>query len=757
MSASQYIIHDLHNPEDNRYWRLHWFEQLTVNQKTREPLLEALFVPLVCTDLDLDSNPRELLDNESYGFDETKNIEVGGGQLPVLHIGLLLHQGRPVERPRYQRKVFKLFIGRDSTEVLPVKSGHRPRPRARKIYDIPYHQYQLAGTNDYVRCLHVHVPEGRSDGVTKIIIPCAELIRFHYGNSSELFHEVLTNGLAGDPNRVFNPAKTVMPGQGQTAFVQLSPYVKREDAPIVARFAFERRALNQGRRIYISADNNAKHPYPGEPRSAGPQGRLPEVSLPYENVETRLVVCGKEIVSGGRKHFLVYYIESDGAPFPFQYFEYQQDGDDAVYSVTDETLPDIGRGVRVDDKSGQVVTVNDEVEEVFIRTDKEPSPAKEQVEELLWENKFPDLKKKRWRRRGEGGARKRPPQREPSFIQGHDPTGEVSTAPPGATGNKVGPLSFMFDFDTDEGREVTGDAPDTEEVPGDEPPRGEPPGVKPRHTTSHGKALRASQALFKQLVKLLGELYPEKLRCEFMRVPKSGEGMKFGEPLFSNFPTEWEGRCVGWSIVTRDGEMRPRRLMAARGVCLGEHYFYLLEIEPPERDEEKEREKEREARRLGKKPPKPRTFTMLLVHSDKRRGFVGMTADELRRVLVTCAGNKGSWLQPGQLGRFGRRKFKHTSRLEKDFVGRIVNYLIEAGLLLLEKSEVAELNRRLNEVEIGEAEQSGEPAQSGDVPAGAEAVGGEDSPQTSEVGEIPQAESAEADESARRDKLADDE
>src|SRR5947209_18694481 len=115
-----------------------------------------------------------------------------------------------------------------------------------------------------------------------------------------------------------------------------------------------------------------------------------------------------------------------------------------------------------------------------------------------------------------------------------------------------------------------------------------------------------------------------------MRVRRSGEGLKFGEPVDSNFPTEWDGKPVGWSTVTRDGQKRPRRLMAARGVCLGEHYFYLLEIEPPERDEEKERE----ARRMGKKPWKPRTFTLLVVHSDRRRGFIGMTADELRQVLV---------------------------------------------------------------------------------------------------------------------------
>jgi hypothetical protein len=79
MNASQYIIRDLFDPDDNRYWRmkLHWFEQLTMNQQTTEPLLEALFVPLMHTDLDIDANPHELLDNKSYGFNEVKRVEVG--------------------------------------------------------------------------------------------------------------------------------------------------------------------------------------------------------------------------------------------------------------------------------------------------------------------------------------------------------------------------------------------------------------------------------------------------------------------------------------------------------------------------------------------------------------------------------------------------------------------------------------------------------------------------------------------------------
>lgn len=707
MSTSRYTIHELFDINDNRHWKLHWFEQLTWNQLTTEPLLEALFVPLIRTDLNLDANPPELLDNDSYDFSQAKKIDVGGGQLSMLHIGLMLFQGRPVKRPRYQRKIFNLFIGEDTTEVLPVKHGHRLAPRKRKIYDIPYSQYQLGGTNDYVRCLHVNVPPGRRDKITKLIIPGAELIRCFFGNSSELFHQVLTNGLAGSPNRVFDPSKTILPGnsEGKTPFLQLSPYVKKKDAPIVARFVFDPYALGYARYIYISAQKNAKRPYRG--RGSEPQGYVPEVRLPYVNKQTRLVVHGKEIVSGTHKYFLVYYIESDSAPFPFDYFEFGQDGSNEIHVVTDPNLPDAGRSVRVDgEEEEEVLTVNDEAEEFIIRTDKEPSATKEQVEELLWADKFPDLNKKNWRELDRSGSRTQPPRREPKFIQGHDDTEELSTAPRGSGVNKVTPLSLMFDFDG-EGEE------NMEEIPVDEPVEdGKPKEPKTRRTTDHGEALPASYELFKKLIAMLNEVLPEKMQCAFVRVPRTGEEKTFGRPLATLFPTEWQGQRLPWSMVTRGGQRRERHLAAARGVCHGDRYFYLMEIEPPELNTEKESE----ARCRGRKPRKPRTYTMLSINYSERQGFADISSESLREVLAYCARNKGSWLKKKQLEALGRYKFKHASKFEKAFVARIIEYLLEAGLLTLEKAEVAEVIQRLKLAKADEPSQAGEQAQNDKQP-----------------------------------------
>jgi hypothetical protein len=747
MNTSKYILNELFDPTDNRHWKLHWFEELTMNQQTAEPLIEALFVPLVRADLDLDRNPPELLNNDSYDFSASKKIEVGGGLLPILHIGLLLHQGRPVKRPVYQRRVFNLSIREDTTRVLPLRHSRKTGPDEWE-YDIDFDEYDLRGTNLFVRCLHIDVPPWHSDGIIKVIIPCAEVIRFYYGNSSELFHEILTNGLAGEPNRVFDPSKTVRPGdEGRTAFVQLSAYVKKEDAPVIARFAFSRYALAQAKHIYLSAQINSKRPYRG--RGPQPQGRVPEAMLPYIDGETKLVVHGRTIASGPERYFLVYYIESDSAPFPFQYFDYDQDGDEGTHVVTDQSLPDAGRSVRSGEQEQEeeedVVTVNDEVEELIIRTDKAPSPGKEQVKELLWQDKFPDLNNKNWRRRErEGGTRTQPPRHEPKFIQGHDDTEELSTAPPGSGGNKVTPLSFVFDFNTKAEEEVLEDVPDTgitpspEKLTVDETVEEKPKEVQPRHVAEREKALTASYKLFADLVELLDSVLPEKMRCEFVKIPVSGNVIE-RKRVLSSFPIESDGQCLPWATVIRDDEVGPRHVVAARGICHGEHYFYLMEIEPPVHEGDKI---EAEGRQYN-----PRTYTLLLIHYDGRN-FADMSAEDLRQVLVTCARNRGSWLKKGQFEDFGRYKFKHTSKSPQVFVTRIIEYLMAVKLLTLESGELAEVLQRLRASMDGEQSrveqsaqnegqaQGGEPTE--DAHKNVVSPEGEQPAQISEGDELPQ-------------------
>lgn len=691
MNISQYTIHELSTLTDNRFWKLHWFEALTTNQQTREPLIEARFVPLIRTDLKLNHNPPQLLYNFSYDFSQSKKIEVGGGQLSMLHIGLMFHQGRPVERPGYQRMIFDLFIEDRTTRVLPVNKSYKTG-RRRWAYYIPFDQYYLDGTNLFTRCLHIDVSQKRPDGISKVIVPCAEVIRHHYGNSSELFREILTDGLAGKPNRVFNENKTIMPGSGNVPFVQLSKYVKDEDAPIIARFAFSPYAFANAKHIYISAQNNFRRPH---------QGRLPEATLPYINQQTRLIVHGKTIRSGAERYFLVYYIEKDYAPFPFDYFEYDRDNS-GTHVVEDESLPVSGWQKR--EQGEDVITVQSEIEEQIIRSDKEPSPIKDQVEEILLADKFPDLKKKDWQKRQKPCSHTRTGDKQVGFIQGHDDTEELSTAPAGHGNTKVTSLSISNDLHSGEGAKLVPvmEATSDTESP---VPENTPQEPSPRQVNQHGKALPALPAsydLFSDLVHRLNLVKPGELSCEIVELAESGPAIS--HVALSSFPTKWKGKPLPWSKVFRGSEHRARYVLAARGRCHRSHYFYLLEIEPPESDEGS-------------------TYTMLVLHSDDD-GFPDLEGEDLQKVLAHCAINRGSWLKDDEL-EFGRRKIKHASKVRRRYVFRIVEFLIQAGLLRMERSELAALSKDSKLSKVGKlsstiqaterVEESGESPKAGET------------------------------------------
>jgi hypothetical protein len=679
MPASHYIINELFDTKDNRYWKLHWFEHLAMNQATREPLIAARFVPLVRDDLDVDANPPELLDNASYGFNESKLIEVGGGQLPILSMGLLLHQGRPVKRPCYQTKVFDLYIGYGTTTVLPV--GPLPgNGRDKGVCRIPWDEYQLQGTNPFTMCLHINVNAIRPDRITKIIIPWAELIRHHYGNSSELFREVLTDGLSGDPNRVFNPSRTVMPGNGAIPHLELTKYVKDEDAPIVARFAFSRYAFASGRRIFLSAFNNYRH---------GRGGYMPEVVLPYVDMRTKLIVHGKTIRVGKSNHFLVFYIEKDYAQFPFEYFKYGRD-DGGIRIVEKRIVPGSGSRKKKE-KDDALVTVQDEVEEQIIRSDKEPSPAKEQVEEILLSDKFPDLLNKRWDKQQRTGSRTQPNGKQVGFIQGHDDTEDFSTAPVGGGNSKVTPLSLIPEHESGEG--VITDEPspfDEGEPPTDLlPPDSVPDRDEPR-PANRLRCIRASDRLFLSLVDRLNKVKPSALSCEMVELPEHGPLIR--EPYVSEFPTEWEDEQLPWSKVFRDGEWRARRVMVAEGCCHDDRYFYLLEIEPPESEEDD-------------------TYTMLVVHSSDST-FSALEGEDLQEVLARCAINEGTWFKEKDekelQQHLGWRKLKHASKVYRRYVFRVVDYLYKAGMLRLTKAEHAWLDKQSKVYRTRKASSTGE-------------------------------------------------
>jgi len=640
-----YDIYELLDPSAGTCWRMHWFQELALNQQTRQPLIEATFVPLVPNDWDIGANPRALLKNDSYDFSQARTIRLGVGILPMLHIGVLLRPEKLPIRPTYQRRIFDLSIREDTTKVLPVVSGHWSAERRRRVYDVPFSQYQLNGTNSFVRCLHIGVPPGRSDRISKVIIPATELIRFYYANSSELIQQVVTDGLAGSPNRVFDLDSKILPGTDQVPFVFLSANVTREDAPIIALFAFSRHAFRRAKQIYLSAQTNGTRRT--NTKTGRPQGFLPEVHLPYKDCQTRLIVHGKEIRSGDERYFLVYWIASDSVAFPFEYFEFALDGSSQV------TPSDgVGTSGSDSDDGGRIVTVQNCRTKV-IRSDTDPGRNRKRVERLGWESKFPDLRKKKWKERPD---RLRPAAPLPTFIQGE------GKAKPFTTGVKV-----------DRSSTVTRLSVRCSPQSGQSHPSEVEPASESDQLAAEREALRARHELFGKLVEMLNAVFPGKMRCDFLQIPESGSEKRFGQ-LYTLFPTESGNERLKWSFVSYKGGQRTRRVEIARGVCHEEQYFYLFEIESVQR-----------------RSRKGRTYTLLLAHS---HGANDMNVEKLRELLRCCAANKGSWFKPDEVAGVARHKFKHpsqfeknSSRFEENFAARILEYLVEARMLRLEPIE----------------------------------------------------------------------
>lgn len=647
MAISTYDIYELLDPNDGRCWRMHWFQELTLNQQTRQPLIEATFVPLVYDYRDIGANPGALLKNDSYDFSQSKTINLGAGILPMLHIGMLLPPGEPPIRPGYQRKIFDVSISEDTTDVLPIVSGRWSADRRRRVYDVPFSQYQLNGTNSFVRCLHIRVPPGRSDKISKVIIPATELIRFYYANSSELIQQVVTDGLAGSPNRVFDPARTILPGSGTAGipFVFLAPNVTREDAPIIALFAFSPYAFRRAKQIYLSAQVNGTRRT--NTKGGRPQGFLPEVCLPYIDSQTRLIVHGKEIRSGTERFFLVYWIASDSVTFPFESFEFARDRSAPIIPSNR-----VGTSGSDADDKGRVVTVQNCPTKV-IRSDKDPGPNRKRVERLGWESKFPDLRKKKWKERP---YKTRPAEPLPIFIKAE---GESK---PFTTGVEVNPSSTVTSLSVRCGPQNGRSHPS--EV---EPASGSDElGTEP-------EAVPASRVLFGKLVEILNAAFPGKMRCDPLQIPESGDEKRFGQ-LYTLFPAECGNERLKWSFVSYKGGRRTRRVEIARGVCHEKQYFYLFEIES-----------------VWRRSRKGRTYTLLLAHS---HAATDMNVEKLRELLRCCAGNKGSWFKPDEVAGIARHKFKHpahfeknSSRFEKNFAARILEYLVNARMLRLEAAE----------------------------------------------------------------------
>jgi hypothetical protein len=337
------------------YWKVHLIGDLSINSKTREMLVDIWVVPLNKPQLyETRGTHHRLVNNYYFDFSEveSRRIKIGVGQLPVLLHGTVLWDGCPVAPPRYVTRRFEITPTELNQKI--ISSGDSwGKWNGKTRYYIPSNQFQIfqkssddssfalqtpypakflvvefaenekpqESLNNYplnqqrwfsergIKAENNQKPIEGTAPVQGVIFPCLELIRFYMTYSSQSWQEILSDGLAGIPNRFFNVEKTVKPAlDGTGGMVMLSKYITDDDRQIVCRPAFDDYALSEFRRPYMSAFNNKL--------KGG--SFLPEARFPFKNQKTKLTVHGTYLQTGNRIYFLVYWISYCTAEFPYR-------------------------------------------------------------------------------------------------------------------------------------------------------------------------------------------------------------------------------------------------------------------------------------------------------------------------------------------------------------------------------------------------------------------------------------------------------
>lgn len=728
--------------KDYRFWKVHWIGRTSINKATNEMVIDVCLVPLLKPESFTDGSraPEERVYNRNYAFRQRQTVKIGVGQLPLIRIGAVYKDGYPYERPKYITGEFKLTVTEENQKIISlgnfwgdwVKSGEVGKTR----YYIPAPQYQVffavtspeanldthSVTGDKrpykSKCLVVdfspeerpsvslsryplnlqewkeergdnvgneHITADQETEVCGLIIPCIEMVRFYYTKSSQLCREMLFGGL--DKNRIFVAEKTIQPTpERPDGFLMLSKYVRNRDAPMIARYAFDQYAMSQARNIYVSSLNNLRNE----------KAALPEAKFPFRNQSTDMVVHGTYLQSGSRVYFLVFYIESCSAKFPFADVEFWRTNPGNANAP--ETKRDITQSatVPVADEQGTITEGNSDggqnaaggsirtvrnTDTIEAQSQDIPSAIRRNIDLLLKEDeRFLDLRNHEIvprKPKSEDETERPVNEIRPSIISDGDDGAEtagtaVRSGTNPVTSFTVTPADILPD-DPDEMDDVVEDniydknaeSPDLSPFIFDEDVEIEEEFDNdfgddfpvPRRT-SNGKSLPIDIDVFRGILGWIGKLEP-KWQVRMIEVPASGSSFK--TKTASPFPSNWNKPAKRPSFL-------PSELFIAEIKGINSHYAYLLDIEATFSDS-------------GNSSRSFLMFLCLEKPSNKR-----LLAGTLRYVLRQYEKEEGIWLPPTKAGDNDTKKsqylyrttFKHTRKTEKDYAEAIIKAIHES-------------------------------------------------------------------------------
>jgi hypothetical protein len=309
---------------DDRLWRLVWFGPIVQNSVFRsEDTIKVILTPLKKSSL----IKARMNDPEFYDYKASLTCEVGIGLLPYLRIGSIWRHGLPYYWP-LKTPSFHLYTTRTFKNLKVTSQTSRAiSSGACETYDDSDHRYYIPWPEYYIaeqdglnrdglraKCLVIDLLAEQYDGVLKIIIPCMEILRFYYGNSTQMIQRIIW-GKIDDPNDgIYHPSPifTYFDKKSGIHYLMLGRSIPDVDVALVARLAFSSYAKAQAQCIH---DKRLLEEEIDERNT--PYEYCPAVFPPFEQ-PTDLTVQGKVINSVGGKAFLVFSIERCTSDFPFE-------------------------------------------------------------------------------------------------------------------------------------------------------------------------------------------------------------------------------------------------------------------------------------------------------------------------------------------------------------------------------------------------------------------------------------------------------
>lgn len=284
---------------DDRVWRLDWLGECGYPGSIRrysQPSIKVVLSALSCDPDDLAT----LLVPECTDHQRPHETWAPISALPLLAIGDLWQDGRQVSSPDYQMEAFKgLAVNADSACF--VKAGlaideYFLLPLSRH----PWHRLQ---TQSY--CVAITLDTGK-----RLLVPCAEIIRFYFGSSGNLLHRLFTAPLTASAlwtSKRFNLVNRHL-------HLTLADRLSGASATDIGRIAESKLAWRAAAGIFASCQKATAQRLPAHPYTG----------FPFEGV-TDLAASGIWLPFGESENetFIAYRLRSCSHPFPFRSLSYE--------------------------------------------------------------------------------------------------------------------------------------------------------------------------------------------------------------------------------------------------------------------------------------------------------------------------------------------------------------------------------------------------------------------------------------------------